>query len=191
MSFADFLSLFLIALSLSADCFAVALGGAISLRSFRYVQVLRTSLAFGLAQAIMPVIGWAVGRTIVSFISSYDHWVAFGLLTVVGGRMLWEAFHEEDESQKRADFTRGITLLTLAIATSIDSLAVGLSFAFTDTSIIVASSIIGVVAFVITILGFFIGRKAGSLLGQRAKIIGGLILIGIGIKIVVTHLTGG
>jgi manganese efflux pump family protein len=190
MSFTDFFSLVLIALSLAADCFAVSLGGGISLRNSRYVQVLRTALAFGAAQMTMAAIGWTIGRTMVDYISDYDHWVAFGLLAIVGGRMIWEAFRDKDEGRKGADITRGIALFSLAIATSIDSLAVGLSFAFTETRIIVASLIIGVTAFVITLAGFFLGQKAGTLLGQRAKIIGGFILVGIGVKIVVTHLSG-
>ena len=171
MSETGFLSILLIALSLSADCFAVALSGSISLKSFRPVQALRTAATFGIAQAIMPLIGYFVGREVVNFIATYDHWVVFGLLLIVGGRMLWEAFHEKEEGQG-GDITRGWLLLSLAFATSIDALAVGLSFALLDVNIISAALIIGTVAFLITVLGFFIGRKAGHLLGQRAKILG-------------------
>lgn len=190
MVIADLFSILLVALGLSADCFAVALSGSISIKNLRKVQVFRTALAFGIAQTLMPVIGWLVGRTVTDFIAVYDHWVAFGLLAVIGFRMIWEAFHEKDERKQDTDISRGWLLITLAVATSIDALAVGLSFAFLNTNIVYASSIIGIVAFLITTLGFYIGRKAGGLLGQRAKIAGGLILIGIGIKIIVTHIIG-
>ena len=190
MSAGELLSILFIALGLAADCFAVALGGGATIRALRYIQVMRTALAFGAAQAIMPVIGWAVGRTVVDYISAYDHWVVFGLLGAVGGRMIWEAFHEKEEGQGGTDISRGWLLISLAVATSIDSLAVGLSFGLIETNIIYASLIIGVVAFLITHLGFYLGRKAGSLLGQRARIIGGIILIGIGTRILVTHLLG-
>jgi manganese efflux pump family protein len=188
MSLTDILSIFLIALSLSADCFAVALGGSISIRKLRFAQVFRTALAFGVAQAAMPFIGWLLGHTVIDYISSYDHWVAFGLLSIVGGRMLWEAFREKDERREGMDISRGLVLFTLAIATSIDSLAVGLSFAFMTINIASAVLIIGTIAFSITVLGFYVGRKAGSLLGQRVRIIGGIILIGIGARILVNHL---
>jgi manganese efflux pump family protein len=186
MSISDVLSLLFIALSLSADCFAVSICGSISMTKLKAAPVLRTALAFGIAQAVMPLIGWAVGRSVVNFISSYAFWVAFGLLLIVGGRMLWEAFHNKGDDC--ADITRGVLLITMAIATSIDALAVGLSFAFLDTNIALASSIIGVVAFLLTIVGFTIGRKVGGLLGERAKILGGLVLIGIGIRILVENL---
>ncbi len=186
----DLFSIILIALGLSADCFAVALSGGVSQKQFRFIQALRTGLAFGFAQALMPVIGWLVGRTVIDYIASYDHWVVFGLLTIIGGRMIWESFHEHDERQKSTDITRGVLLLTMAVATSIDSLAVGLSFAFLQIDILFASLIIGVVALLVTIAGFYLGRKAGDLLGRRARIIGGVILIGIGIRVLLSHLLG-
>lgn len=151
-------------------------------------QILRTSFAFGLAQFVMPVLGWLAGRTIVNIISSYDHWVAFGLLVLVGGRMLWESFHSDKESSSTTDISRGLTLFTLTIATSIDSLAVGLSFALLNVNIYMASLAIGVVAFLITAAGFLLSRQASLLLGKRARLIGGLILIGIGIRILLEHI---
>ncbi len=188
MSGTDLLSILFIAISLSADCFAVSLAGCISIKILRLTQVLRTALAFGIAQALMPVIGYLIGRTVTGFISGYDHWIVFGLLVVIGGRMIWEALHEKNESKKNLDITRGLLLFSLAIATSIDALAVGLSFAFLKINIISASLTIGAVAFLVTIMGFLLGRKVGSWLGERAKIIGGIILIGIGIRILINHL---
>jgi manganese efflux pump family protein len=186
----ELLSITFIALSLSADCFAVSLGGCVSIKDLKYVQVFRTALAFGVAQTLMPVIGWLVGSTVIVYISGLDHWLAFGLLAVVGGRMIWEAFHEKENREKCLDITRGMLLFSLAFVTSIDALAVGLSFALLQTNIIIASLIIGIVAFIITHLGFYLGRKAGRLLGQRAKIAGGVILIIIGLRILLSHLLG-
>jgi putative Mn2+ efflux pump MntP len=184
----DFLSILLIAIGLSADCFAVALSSSIARQNVSRFQALRVSLTFGLFQALMPVVGWLAGRTVVDFISSYDHWLAFGLLAFIGGKMIWESFREKDSDQKDKDISRGLLLLTLALATSIDALAVGLSFAFLEINIVLASLTIGVTALVISLVGFAVGRKAGSLLGKRAEIVGGVILIGIGVRILVEHL---
>lgn len=190
MTGTEFLSLLFIALSLSADCFAVSLGGCISIKNLKYVQVFRSALAFGVAQTLMPVIGWLAGSTLITFISGFDHWLAFGLLILVGGRMILEAFHKKDGEEKCLDITRGMLLFSLAFVTSIDALAVGLSFAFLQINIISASLIIGIVAFSITHLGFYLGRKAGRVLGQHAKIAGGIILIFIGFRVLLSHLLG-
>ncbi len=183
----EFLYIFFIALGLSADCFAVAISGSISLRNPSSVQVLRTALAFGLSQFLMPIIGWLAGQTVVSLIAAYDHWVALALLVLVGGRMLWESFHSE-EKPREADITRGVTLLTMSVATSIDALAVGLSLAFLHINIWVASLIIGAVAFGVTVIGFFIGKKVSAVLGRRAKLLSGVILIAIGLRILLSHI---
>ncbi len=183
----DLISLVFIAVSLSADCFAVSLCGSACMGKLSRLQVLRTAFAFGFAQFIMPVVGWLAGRTVVNIISAYDHWVAFGLLALVGGHMIWESTKSEGQEQE-TDITKGVRLFTLALATSIDSLAVGLSFALLEIGIIQASLIIGVVAFCITVFGFWLGSRVGVLLGKRAKLVGGLVLIGIGIRILITHL---
>ncbi|HEX9897100.1 MAG TPA: manganese efflux pump MntP family protein [Dehalococcoidales bacterium] len=185
----EFLSVFLIALGLSADCFAVALSASIANRNHSPLQVIKVSFSFGFFQALMPVIGWLAGKTIVDFIASFDHWVAFGLLVFVGGKMLWEAFHHEKD-EKPADISRGLLLLTLSIATSLDALAVGLAFAFEDVNIWLASPTIGITSFAISALGFLIGTKVGKIFGKRAEVLGGLILIGIGIRILLEHLVG-
>jgi len=184
----DFLSIFFIALGLSADCFAVALSGSIARSNFSFLQVFRVSLSFGAFQALMPVLGWLAGRTIVDYIAGYDHWLAFGLLLFVGGRMLWESFRDKDGQRKDTDITRGLLLLILSVATSIDALAVGLTFAFIKTSIIIASSTIGGVSFIVTALAFWLGRKASGLVGKRAEMVGGIVLIGIGVKILLEHM---
>ena len=135
----------------------------------------------------MPVLGWLAGRTIVGYVENYDHWVAFALLAFVGGRMLWESFHSEHDT-KKTDVTRGMPLLVLSIATSIDAMAVGLSFAFLEVNMVVASLTIGIIAFLITATGFVIGKKSGKMLGKRAELIGGIILIAIGLRILLTHI---
>jgi len=183
----EFLSIFFIALGLAADCFAVAIGGSISMKTLSFLQVFRTSLAFGIFQGLMPVLGWLAGRTVVELIAGYDHWVAFILLALVGTRMIWESFRSRDGNSKSTDMTRGFLLLTLSLATSIDALAVGLTFAFIKINIVVASLTIGVVASVVTAIGFLLGRKAGHLIGRRVEAIGGIILIGIAIRILLEH----
>jgi putative Mn2+ efflux pump MntP len=185
----EFISIFLIALGLSADCFAVSLSTSIANRNHSFLQVIKVSFSFGFFQALMPVIGWLAGKTIVDFIASFDHWVAFALLAFVGGKMLWESFHSE-EDEKPADVSRGLLLLTLSIATSLDALAVGLAFAFEDVNIWLASPTIGVTSFVISALGFLIGTRVGKIFGKRAEVLGGLVLIGIGIRILLEHLLG-
>ncbi|MFC1984514.1 manganese efflux pump MntP family protein [Chloroflexota bacterium] len=187
MSALDVPSILFISLGLSADCFVVALSGSISMRSVSFLQKIRASLTFGVFQALMPVLGWLAGRTVVDLISDYDHWVAFILLVLIGIRMIWGSTHRKEDHNK-VDITRGLILLTLAVATSIDALAVGLTFAFLEVSITLASSLIGIVAFMITMLGFAIGRKAGELIGKRAEAIGGVILIIIGLRILLNHI---
>ena len=182
----DIASVFLIAIGLSADCFAVAVSGSVSMRTPSAVQVLRTSLAFGVSQAAMPVLGWLLGRTVVDLIAAYDHWVAFALLAVVGSRMIWESFHSS--RTESVDITKGLPLLALSVATSIDALAVGLTFAFLEVNIALASLTIGVIAFVVTAIGFLLGSKASKLVGKRAEAIGGIVLIAIGLRILLSHI---
>lgn len=184
----DFGSILFIAIALSLDCFAVALGASTSAKVVSRFQIVRVALAFGIFQAVMPVLGWLAGKTLVDLISDYDHWVAFGLLVLIGGRMIWESFHSKANEGKERDFSKGLVLLTLAVATSIDALAVGVSFAFLSVNIAVAAFTIGIVCFVITGVGFLVGRKAGQVLGERAETIGGIILIGIGIRILLSHI---
>jgi putative Mn2+ efflux pump MntP len=182
----DILSILLIALALSADCFAVALSGSVYIRTISLAPMVRTAATFGGFQAVMTVLGWLAGRTVVNLISGYDHWLAFILLALIGGRMIWEAFHHK-EKRKQIDISRGILLVTLAIATSIDALAVGLSFAFLKVNIVAACLIIGVVAFGVTIAGFTLGAKIKKLLGKYAEVTGGVILIAIGIRVLLSH----
>lgn len=184
----DFTFIFLIAIGLSADCFAVALSGGISNRNYRARQVLRVAASFGLFQAGMLVLGWLAGETIVEYIAAYDHWVAFGLLVFVSGRMFWESFRSEHGREKEIDITRGIPLLVLSVTTSIDALAVGLSFAFLEVNIAAAGLTIGTVAFVVTAVGFLAGRHVGKFAGRWAEIVGAVILLAIAFRILLSHL---
>ena len=184
----EYPTVFLIAVGLAADCFAVAISGSVAMSTISVLPVLRAAMAFGLFQGLMPVLGWLVGGTIVEFVAGYDHWVAFALLSIVGVRMIWESFRSGDENRKNTDITKGALLLILAVATSIDALAVGLTFAFIEVDILVASLTIGGVAFIATAIAFLLGRKAGNLIGKRAETVGGVVLIGIGLKIVLEHM---
>ncbi|MDD5082132.1 MAG: manganese efflux pump MntP family protein [Dehalococcoidales bacterium] len=188
MTPAEFLSTLAIALGLSADCFAVAVSSSISKRDHSLLDRWRVSSSFGLFQAIMTALGWKAGTTVVELIGKYDHWVAFILLALIGGRMLWESRKRGHEEAREVDNTRGFVLLILSLATSMDALAVGLSFAFLRVNILSASLIIGAVAFLVSMTGFVIGRKSGQLIGKRAELIGGIILIAIGLRILLGHL---
>jgi len=183
-----FYAILIVAVGLSADCFAVALSSSIAKKSLPLWQGFRVALSFGLFQSLMTVLGWLAGRSVITFISTYDHWVAFALLLFVGGRMIWESFHEKDGKESHNDITRWLFLLTLSIATSLDALAVGLSLAFLKVNLAMASATIGIVCFIITFTGFFAGKKLGVLVGKRAEAVGGVILILIGLQILLEHL---
>ena len=185
MSETGFLSIVIIAIGLSADCFAVSLSSSISKRTMPLWQGWRVALFFGIFQTGMTLLGWWAGSYIFEYIQSIDHWLAFGLLAFIGGKMIWESIRGKEE---RTDITRWRYLFILAIATSLDALAVGLSFAFLQVNLALASITIGVTALVITFTGFLAGKKLGELVGKRAEIIGGLILVGIGLRILIEHL---
>jgi len=180
-----------IALALAMDAFAVSLGLACALQGLTRPQSFRLALHFGLFQFGMPILGWLAGTRFLGLIGRIDHWVAFGLLAFVGGRMIYESFHlSEEEKAGRPDQTRGKPLLLLAVATSIDSLAVGLSLGVMAVPVLVPALIIGLVCFVVTLAGAKVGPVVGRALGKRAELAGGLVLIGIGVRILVEHLFG-
>ncbi len=183
----SFISIFLIALALSMDAFSVATAIGATGSKLNSYAVLRLATAFGIFQFVMPILGWLLGRTVVSYIADYDHWIAFALLVIVGLRMIKEYFGK-DEKERTKDPTKGWSLLILSIATSIDALAVGVSLAVLDTNIYYPSVVIGVVCFIITALGMTFGKKLSRILGKKAVLLGGIVLIAIGIKIVVEHM---
>lgn len=156
----DLLTVLPVALALSADCFAVSVSTGIFLEQPSIRQILRMSLSFGSFQALMPFLGWLVGQRILEVIANYDHWVAFGLLLFLGGRMIWESAHAGSDTTPVHDSTKGMHLLVLSLATSIDALAIGFSFSFVGISI-TSGIIIGSVAFVVTTCGILLGKKQG------------------------------
>jgi len=182
------LSMMFIAVALGMDAFTVAVSAGIVIRKLTVRPVFRMSFHFGFFQFIMPIIGWVAGRTVYEYIVAFDHWVAFSLLACIGGKMIWDSIRDESETFRKEDPTRGVTLILLSIATSIDALAVGLSLAFLDIEIIYPSIIIGVVASVMTCAGMLFGERLGRIAGRKAGIFGGVILIGIGVKIIIEHL---
>jgi len=187
----DQLTLLGIAVALAMDAFAVALGTGMKLAALTGRHLFRLGFHFGLFQALMPIIGWLAGLTVLEWIAAWDHWIAFALLAFVGGHMLKEAFAKEDDQTLASDPTRGMSLVLLSVATSIDALAVGFSLSLLGVSIWWPALVIGLVAGVLTVAGMLIGRRAGDRWGPRVEILGGLILIGIGVKILVEHTLGG
>jgi manganese efflux pump family protein len=184
----DWVSLPALACALAMDAFAVAIVTGLTVKQLTRRNVSRLAFHFGLFQALMPIIGWAAGKAVYHYISRYDHWVAFGLLALVGGNMLRSSARKNDETKSDSDPTSGWALLLLSVATSIDALAVGLSLAMVGSTIVVPSIVIGIVAAAFTATGMLLGRKIGSLWGKRVEALGGIILILIGIKILVEHL---
>jgi len=169
------------------DAFAVSITSGITIRYLRIKHALKIALFFGFFQAIMPVIGWLSGISLRNIISGVDHWVAFGLLSVIGCKMIYESFKLQSKEEK-IDPQKIYVLFILSIATSIDALAVGLSLSFLKVAIILPAIIIGIVTFLLSFLGVYVGNKAGHFFERKIEVIGGLILIGIGIKILVEHL---
>lgn len=178
-----------LAIALAMDAFAVSVATGVCLHPLRPAQVARMSLSFGFFQFLMPVLGWYLGLSVRGFIENWDHWVAFTLLAFVGGAMLVESFKAHDEECPRGDPTRGWALLLLSVATSIDAFAVGLSFSFLRVDVWPAAATIGVVCAGLSAAGMLLGgtlRKA-SAVASRAELLGGLILLGIGLKILHDH----
>ena len=184
----NFSTILFIALALAVDAFAVALGAGVSLDRIGWRRTFRLAWHFGFFQAAMNVLGWAAGLSFRQLIESVDHWVAFGLLCLVGINMIREAVSDH-EDVVRTDPTRGYTMVMLSVATSIDSLAVGLSFAVLHIEVWFPALVIGVTATALTALGLHLGRllSAASRLGTRVEIFGGLVLIGIGLHILHEH----
>ncbi len=182
------LELFIIALGLSMDAFAVAICKGLSVQQLKPRHALITGLYFGGFQALMPLIGYLLGVRFESFITSFDHWIAFVLLALIGLNMIKESREESECLNDAFDFK---TMLPLALATSIDALAVGVTFAFLQVNIAPAVSFIGVITFVLSALGVKMGHVFGSKYKSRAELAGGAILILMGIKILIEHLTGG
>ncbi|MDI7260755.1 MAG: manganese efflux pump MntP family protein [Thermodesulfobacteriota bacterium] len=179
-------TLLLIAFGLAMDAFAVSISNGITIKSQRTNHALRIGLFFGSFQALMPLVGWSAGLNLRDFISGVDHWIAFGLLSLIGCKMIYES-KKTETPRKEVNSLSLWMLLALSIATSIDALAVGISFAFLNISIATPIIVIGSVTFVLSFLGVLIGNRIGHLFAKKIEFLGGLILIGIGIKILIEH----
>ena len=175
-----------IGIGLAMDAFAVSVCKGLSMKKLDWKKTIIIALYFGIFQALMPVLGYFLGSTFSSFVQQVDHWIAFILLAIIGGNMIKDS--TDDEEEKRNDKVDVKTMILLAIATSIDALAVGVTFAFFEVNLLLAISIIGIITFVLSILGVIIGNKFGDKFQNRAELAGGIILIIIGLKILLEHL---
>lgn len=183
----DAITLLGLALALAMDAFAVALGTGTVLARLTGRHIFRLGFHFGLFQALMPVIGWLAGQTVVQYVSAWDHWIAFALLVLIGGRMIREALSDEEKPDDR-DPTRGLSLVMLSIATSVDALAVGFSLSVIGVSIWFPAFVIGLVAGALTVVGMLVGQRMGDRWGPKVEILGGVVLIVIGARILFEHL---
>ena len=181
-----FLELFLIAVSLAMDAFAVSVGKGLSLKSVRPRHAMSAGLWFGGFQALMPIIGFFLGCSFAHVVERVDHWIAFGLLALIGINMIRETLSGDDEGQDDDFGCR--KMFVMAVATSIDALSVGVSMAFLDVNIWIAAAVIGVVTFAFSAVGVSLGSKFGARVGSRAGILGGAVLICLGFKILIEHL---
>jgi putative Mn2+ efflux pump MntP len=177
----------LLGISLAMDAFAVSICKGLSMKKINWKKAIIIGLYFGIFQALMPVIGYFLGTTFQSLVTNIDHWIAFILLALIGGNMIIEAI-SEDESENCNDNVDFKTMIVLAIATSIDALAVGITFAFLNINVPMAVTLIGIITFIISLIGVKIGNKFGSKYEDKAEIVGGIVLILIGIKILLEHL---
>ena len=184
----ELLTIFAVGISLAMDAFAVSVVCGVVFGKLHILHALRMALFFGAFQSLMPLLGFVAGKTFEGFIGHYDHWVAFILLTIIGGKMIYEAFKIEEVEKKPADPSNLIALLILSIATSIDALAVGFTLSLITRSIALAVGLIGLITFVLSYAGYLIGKRFGHFLENKIEIVGGVILIAIGAKIFIQHL---
>jgi manganese efflux pump family protein len=177
-----------LAVSLSMDSFAAALGQGAAQKRPGIPEALRVGVAFGACQLLMAVIGWGVGVAFADLVQAVDHWIAFGLLLLIGSSMVRNALVGEADDEAAVMRSGGLALLTMAVATSIDASAVGVGLAMADVNIATTATLVGLVTFLMGFGGVLLGRAAGPLLGRRAELVGGLGLIAIGAKILAEHI---
>lgn len=183
----DLLTLILIAIGLSLDTFAASVSIGISVPGIRFYKACRIALVLAFFQGMMPLLGWLLGKQIETVMSNYDHWIAFGLLTALGLKMIIGSFGEEKKG-KTFDPSDFLVLTGIAVATSIDALVAGVSFAFFSINIYLSVFVIAAATFLFSMNGMLFGKKAGARFGKKMEIAGGIILIGMGIKILLEHL---
>ena len=185
----DIISIIVIAIGLAMDCFAVSISKGIHVKELNFWMTFRMAFLFGLFQAIMPLIGYTLGVGFAGYMKDFDHWVAFGLLMLIGGKMLIEGLKKPDpDSDETPNPFKWSLLLSLALATSIDALATGIIFIPYSNLICIAVAIIGLVSFTFTFIGMYIGVHFGRQFHVKVESLGGIILIGIGVKILIEHL---
>jgi len=187
----NLISIVFIGFAMSTDAFAAAIGKGIALRNPSLASALRIGLIFGVIEAITPIIGWLIGQAATSFVQEWDHWIALVLLTGLGLHMIHNGFSgtgDEDETEKRAQSFWGLALT--GFATSIDAMAVGVGLAFLEVNIFLVAAVIGFCTFLMVTIGVMLGRVLGQKVGDKAEILGGLILILVGVTIAVEHING-
>lgn len=187
----SFYATIILALALSMDAFAVAICKGATLHKPRFREALRTGFIFGIIEASTPVIGWALGLYTSQYIIQWDHWVAFGLLFVLGSRMIYQGLKRGDECPCEEDAPQrhgSLSLIATGIATSLDAMAIGVGLAFLQVNIVHTAMTIGMMTMIMATLGMLIGRYVGPVLGKKAEVVGGIVLIAIGFNIVFEHL---
>ncbi len=172
------------------DCFAASVAGGLAVKQLKLRHAFRVAFFFGLFQALMPVVGFFAGIGFRGLISSYDHWIAFALLSAIGAKMIYESFTLGEGKESSIDLQKLAVVLLLSITTSIDALMVGVSLAFIKVPIVMPSVVIGIVAFLMSLAGVQIGKHCGHFFEGKVEFIGGLLLIGIGFKILLEHIWG-
>jgi len=180
------ISVVFVAVALAMDACAVAAGARAAGRARGGRALFRLSFHFGLFQGLMPLLGWLVGRTVVDVVAAFDHWLAFAVLAVIGGRMIREGLRDDPEG-RGPDPSRGVTLIMLSLATSIDALAVGFGLALVDVPIMTVALTIALVTAVLVLAAALLGDRLGARFGTRAEVVGGVILILVGVRIVLEH----
>ncbi len=184
----EIFELILLSIGLGMDAFAVSVCKGISMKKMNWKKASLIGLYFGGFQAVMPILGYFFGTSFESFITNIDHWIAFILLVIIGAKMIQEAFQKDKDEEEYNEDISVKTMLILSIATSIDALAVGITFAFLKVDLVLAVSLIGIITFILSVLGTKIGNRFGDKYKSKAELIGGIILILIGLKILLEHL---
>ena len=184
----ELLTIFLIAISLSFDTFAVSISSGLILKRIDFINATKIALTMAIFQALMPVLGWLAGAGIKQYAESSDHWIAFFILALLGGKMIYESYASNPGERDFNPLDLKV-MIGMAIATSIDALVVGFSFALLDYKILISVFIIGAVTYIVAMLGMLFGKNIGSSMGRRMEMIGGIMLMLIGLKILIEHLT--
>jgi putative Mn2+ efflux pump MntP len=186
----ELVTLIFIAIGLSVDSFAVSVSCGLMMCEITFWKATRIAFSLAFFQALMPLIGWYLGSTVQSLVRGFDHWLAFGLLTIIGGRMILESFKNDTEKKQKMTPLDPKMLIMMSLATSIDAFIVGISFAFINVKLFLTTFIIGFTTFFFSMLGILFGKKTGIKFGKKMEILGGIILFLIGLKILFEHLLG-